>query len=94
MTKSRAMETIQCKMVVCMRVGGLMVNSMDQAVFIFPRVTCICILMFLANSDKKKCKRGLWEEGQRVMWLDEEILLAKVESKQLDLRSLFKKPDH
>jgi len=50
--------------------------------------------MFLANSDKKKCKRGLWEEGQRVMWLDEEILLAKVESKQLDLRSLFKKPDH
>ena len=48
----------------------------------------------IAKSGRKKVKKGIWEEGQRVMWIDSVDVVAKIEAKEVDYRSFMKNPEN
>ena len=36
-----------------------------------------------------KSKKGIWEDGKRIMWLENDVMISKIENGTLDFRTLM-----
>ncbi len=50
--------------------------------------------MYVAKSGALKAKKGIWEDGQRIMWIDDPDTIQQIESGSLDYRSLMKNEEN
>ena len=41
------------------------------------------------KSGQMKTKKGIWEDGKRIMWLENPDVIQKIESKQIDYRTFM-----
>lgn len=93
MTRNKVSAFTHCKMEELMRGGGLMENNMESEHFTLRIVSIVncCSICFIAKTGVMKQKKGIWEDGQRIMWLDNQTLISKIDSGELDYRTLMNK---
>ena len=89
MIRNMDMAYTLCRMEGPMKDGGQKVNSMAQARSYSKIVRIPPILRNVDKTNLMKAKKGLWEDGKRIMWLDSPGMAVKIESGELDYRSLM-----
>ena len=94
MTRKMDSDYTPCKTAGLTRDGGMMENNMESVHLSSQTVIILIVNLSLDKQQVTKVKKGIWEDGKRIMWIENQAMAQKIESGEIDFRSLMQNPEN